>query len=571
MDSSRDLIIVVDDDVTNLTVARHSLDEFYDIFVAPSGEKLFLLLEKVTPAMILLDVEMPDMDGYQVMEILKGKEKTAHIPVIFLTAKIDPESEIKGLNLGAADYITKPFSRELLIKRMNLHILFEKQKKKLLKYNLSLESEVDKRAKTVIELQNTILRTVAELVECRDDVTGGHIERTQHYLSLLVDYLLEHDVYTRELSSWDIELLIMSSQLHDVGKISIKDDILMKPDKLTDEEFDEMKKHTIYGVDIIKKIVQNTTESEFLRYAEILAGSHHEKWDGKGYPYGLKENEIPLQGRLIAVIDVYDALTNTRPYKKAFTHEEAVEIIKEGMGTHFDPYIVEVFLAHEKEFEKSKIKKRKFATQSDKLYLTVSAVTNVIGSMHGGKEHDHVERMRRYLEILVNALSRHEEYKNEVLSWDRGLFLMSAQLHDVGKISVTDNILNKTEELTKDEYEIVKTHVDFGGRVIEQIKENIENGDLLHHAQAIAESHHERWDGTGYPRRLKGEEIPLQGRIMAIADVYDALTTARPHRERKMHKEAVEIIMYGRGTHFDPGLVDVFLESEKEFEKESNA
>ena len=567
MDKNRDLIIVVDDDITNLTLIRHSLAKLYDVFVAPSGEKLFLLLEKVSPAMILLDVEMPGMDGYQVMEVLKGKEKTAHIPVIFLTSKIDPESEIKGLTLGAADYITKPFSRELLIKRMNLHILFEKQKKELLKYNLSLENEVDKRARTVIELQNAILRTVAELVECRDDVTGGHIERTQQYLGMLVDYLLEHGVYTREISSWDIELLIMSSQLHDVGKISIKDDILMKPDKLTEDEFNEMKKHTVYGVDIIRKIGKNTTESEFLLYAEILAGSHHEKWNGKGYPYGLKDNEIPLQGRLIAVIDVYDALTNTRPYKSAYTHEEAVRIMREGLGTHFDPFIVEVFLAHEKEFGNSRMTKKVFATPNDKLHLTINAVANVIG-VHGGKEHDHVERMRRYLEIFVNALSTCEAYKNEVLSWDIDLFLMSAQLHDVGKISVTDNILNKIDTLTSDEFEIVKSHVDFGGKVIQQIKDNIENGSLLHHAEAIAESHHERWDGTGYPRRLKGDDIPLQGRIMAITDVYDALTTDRPHRKKKTHKEAVEIIIYGKGTHFDPGLVDVFLENENEFEKE---
>ena len=566
MENVRDVIIIVDDSITNLAISRHSLAGIYDVFVAPSGEKLFLLLEKVTPTLILLDVEMPDLDGYQIMEILQKKEKTKHIPVIFLTAKIDPESEIKGLSLGAVDYITKPYSRELLIKRIDLHILFEKQKKELLKYNLSLESEVDKRTRRVVELQNAVLKTVAELVECRDNITGGHIERTQYYFSVLVEKLIEHGVYTEEISSWDIELLIMSTQLHDVGKIAIKDEILLKPGKLTEEEFEEMKKHTLYGVEVIKKLEKSTTESEFLQYAEILAGSHHEKWDGKGYPNGIKGDAIPLKGRLMAVIDVYDALTNVRPYKKALSHEEAVEIIKQGSGSHFDPSIIDIFLAHEEEFTKNVETLKSGAGNSNDASMAVSAVAKVIG-MRGGKQSVYAEKMWRYLEIFVNALLSHDSYRNEVSSWDRDLFLIAAQLHDVGNIAVMDNILNKAEKLTEDEFEIIKTHVDFGGKVIQQIKGNVENESLLKYAEAVTGSHHERWDGTGYPHGLKGEEIPLQGRVMAIADVYDALTSDRPHRERKQHNEAVEIIMCGRGTHFDPKLVDVFLEYEKEFEK----
>jgi len=353
MDSDRETIIVVDDDMTNLIAARNSLARKYSVATVPSGEKLFVLLEKISPDLILLDVEMPDLDGYSVMEKLQSKEKTAHIPVVFLTSKIDPESEIRGLSLGAVDYITKPCSQELLIKRVDLHTIFEKQKKELLKYNLSLESEVDKKTRTVLELQGAILKTVAELVECRDNITGGHIERTQHFLRLLVGFSIEHGIYAEELLSWDIELLLMSSQLHDVGKISIRDDILMKPGKLTDEEFEEMKNHTIYGVDIIRRIENSATDSEFLLFAEIMAGSHHEKWNGKGYPYGLKGEMIPLQGRLMALVDVYDALTNERPYKKAFSHEKSVEIIRQEKGEHFDPLVAEAFLAHEKEFERN--------------------------------------------------------------------------------------------------------------------------------------------------------------------------------------------------------------------------
>jgi putative two-component system response regulator len=316
-----------------------------------------MLLEKVSPTLILLDIEMPEMDGYEVIRILKGDDRTAHIPVIFLTARIEPENEIKGLSLGAIDYITKPFSSELLVKRIDLHIQFDKQKKELLRLNTYLESEVDKKTKTVLELQNTILKTIAELVESRDSITGGHIERTQHYLKMLVEFLIASGVYADELNSWDINLFIMSSQLHDVGKISIKDDILMKPGELTDEEFEEMKKHTVFGVDIIKRIERNTTDNDFLHDAEMLAGSHHEKWNWKGYPTGAKGLEIPLQGRLMAIIDVYDALTNERPYKNALTHEEAIEIIRDENGTHFDPYICDVFLEHENDFKDVKANK----------------------------------------------------------------------------------------------------------------------------------------------------------------------------------------------------------------------
>jgi response regulator RpfG family c-di-GMP phosphodiesterase len=454
---------------------------------------------------------------------------------------------------------------------MGLHILFEQQKNDLFKSNLVLENEVDKKSKTVIELQNAILKTVAELVECRDNVTGGHIERTQHYLEMLVDYLVEHRVYAEELLSWDIALFIMSSQLHDVGKISIKDDILMKPGKLTEDEFEVMKKHTAYGVDIIRRIEESAPESEFLRFAEIMAGSHHEKWNGKGYPRGLKGVDIPLQGRLMAIVDAYDAMTTERPYKRAYSHEESIEIIKEEKGAQFDPFISEVFLTHEKEFEQNDVHNTISRSSSAALRPTLMAVANIVGERNGngngnGKRNAHVERMRRYLEVMVNALLKHERYKDEVSSWDKELFLMSAQLHDVGKIAVADNILNKAEKLTDNEHEKIKGHTDFGAKVVQQMRNKLNYGDLLHHAEALAESHHEKWDGTGYPHGTKGDEIPLQGRIMAIVDVYNALTSDRPHRKRKAHKEAVETIKNGSGSLFSPELVNIFLESEKEFE-----
>jgi len=530
LDNGRELIVMVDDDITNLNVARNNLVGKYDILTAPSGEKLFALLEKVTPDLILLDIEMPDSDGYEVIKKLKGVGRTSHIPVIFLTAKIDPENEVRGLDLGAVDYITKPFSRELLLKRIDLHILVEKQKKELMKHNLDLHGEVGKKTSTVFELQNTILKTVAELVERRDSVTGGHIERTQNYLSMLVDFLLKHDVYSEELSSWDIHLFIMSSQLHDVGKISIKDSILMKPGALDHDEFEEMKKHALFGADIIRSIEESTTENEFLHYAEVLAVSHHEKWDGSGYPYGLKGPDIPLQGRLMAIADVYDALTNDRPYKKAFNHEEALEVLKNGMGTHFDPNIIEVFVAHSDEFKSAAIRNNHSdellgrLNSTDRMRPTLQAVANIMEG-RGDIESEQAERLKRYLEILIGALLKHADYRGEISSWNIDKFLMLAKQHGQG---ISDS--------------------------------------QLQNAEATTGFHHEKWDGTGYPLGLKGKHIPLQGRLMAIVNVYDALTSCRIQKKKLSHHEAVEVIMNGSGSHFDPDLVTVFLECEKEFE-----
>jgi len=350
-EAKRKTIFMVDDNLTNLTVGKNALLGAYKVFTIPSGKKLFEMFDKAVPDMILLDIEMPDMNGYEIIKQLKANEATAHIPVVFLTARSDSGSELEGLSLGAIDYISKPFSPPLLLKRIEVHLLVEEQKRELENYSHNLQGMVEEKTKTVLDLQNAILRTVAELVECRDDTTGGHIERTQSYLQILVDALWNDESYRDEVSSWNIDFLLQSSQLHDVGKIGIKDSILQKPAKLTPEEFEEMKTHTTFGVKVIEKIQENTSEATFLEYAKIFASTHHEKWDGSGYPSGLSGESIPLQGRLMAIADVYDALISERPYKKPFTHEEAVKIISEGSGTHFDPRLVKVFLDHENEFK----------------------------------------------------------------------------------------------------------------------------------------------------------------------------------------------------------------------------
>ena len=352
----RKTIFMVDDNLTNLTVGKNALLGKYKVFTIPSGKKLFEMLDKTVPDMILLDIEMPDMNGYEIIKILKADPRTAETPVIFLTARSDSGSELEGLSLGAIDYISKPFSPPLLLKRIEVHMLVEEQKLELENYSHNLEHMVKEKTDTVFDLQNAILRTVAELVECRDDTTGGHIERTQNYLRILVDALQNDDLYKEEVSSWNIEFLLQSSQLHDVGKIAIKDSILQKPAKLTPEEFDEMKTHTSFGIKVIEKIQENTSEATFLEYAKIFASTHHEKWDGTGYPNGLSGNNIPLQGRLMAIADVYDALISERPYKKPFSHEEAVDIITKGSGSHFDPNLVKIFLEHEGQFREVAMK-----------------------------------------------------------------------------------------------------------------------------------------------------------------------------------------------------------------------
>jgi HD-GYP domain-containing protein (c-di-GMP phosphodiesterase class II) len=423
---------------------------------------------------------------------------------------------------------------------------------------------------TIFELQNAILKTVAELVECRDSVTGGHIERTQRYLRVLVDAMKKQGVYSGELGRWDVNLFILASELHDVGKISIKDSILMKPGKLTAEEFDEMKKHAIYGETIIRNIEKKTEKNVFLEYARILAVSHHEKWDGSGYPLELKGDGIPLQGRLMAICDVYDALTHDRPYKMAYSHEDSVAIIKNGSGTHFDPVLCEIFLKHEKEFgEIASMNFDRYSADSNEPAGDSPVLTTIasIIDTRSGTADSSPNRMQHYLVIAIDALLKHKSYAKEVSQWDVDVFLLSAQLHDVGKIAISDDILNKTEELTKEEFEDIKSHTDFGVKVVNKIKESVTDEKLLRLAEDLVGSHHEKWDGTGYPLGLKGEEIPLPGRLMAIIDVYTAITADRPHRKRVSHQKAVNIIKGLSGTHFDPGFVKIFLENEKKFEK----
>ena len=357
MESIRSKIVIVDDNMANLTMGRNMLKIFYEAYPAPSAKKLFEILENILPELILLDIEMPEMNGYEAIKKLKADERFAEIPVIFLTSRNDEGSQLEGFELGAADYVSKPFSAPLLLKRIANQLLIVRQKKELLANKANLERQVDKLAKEmgnkdrqVIDLQGALLATVADLVEFRDKLTGGHIVRTKRYMEALFDELTRRGVYEEEVKTWDKKFFLSSVPLHDVGKIATPDGILNKPDKLTEEEFETMKSHVTVGLDALDKIIHNTAENDFLRHTLYIAGTHHEKWDGSGYPVGLRGKDIPLQGRLMAIADVYDALISVRPYKVAFSHEEASKIIEEGAGSHFDPALVDVFLGIEDEF-----------------------------------------------------------------------------------------------------------------------------------------------------------------------------------------------------------------------------
>jgi putative two-component system response regulator len=331
-------IFVIDDNDTNLVAAKLALADTYKVMTIPSAAKMFKLLEKITPELILLDIDMPEMDGFAAIAELKSSDKLRDIPIIFLTANTDEELEVKGFELGAVDYVNKPFSKPVLLKRLEMH--------------LNLDALVKKRTAEIERLHNGIVTVAADIVEGRDKVTGGHIHRTAEYLRIMLEEMERGGVYSDLIGGWDFSVVIPSAKLHDIGKIIVPDAVLNKPGKLTDEEFQIIKSHPAEGEKLVDQIVKEvgSESGEFLRHARLFAGTHHEKWDGKGYPKGLSGEEIPLEGRIMAIADVYDALISERPYKKAFSHEGAVEIIKKDSGTAFDPILADVFLKVAEDF-----------------------------------------------------------------------------------------------------------------------------------------------------------------------------------------------------------------------------
>ena len=350
--SERQTILVVDDTPDNIALLSTLLKDRYKVRAANNGERaLAIAAGQPRPDLILLDIMMPGMDGYEVCERLKIDPHTADIPVIFLTAKVQVEDEEFGLRLGAVDYITKPISPPIVLARVETHLTLKRARQFLQDRNAYLEAEVWRRSREVMAIQEVTIMAMASLAETRDNATGNHIRRTQHYVRVLAQHLRHHPRFAAALNDETIELLFKSAPLHDIGKVGIPDRILLKPGRLTPDEFEIMKTHAALGRDAIAAAERYLdTPDSFLRFAREIAYSHQEKWDGSGYPEGLWGEQIPLSARLMAVADVYDALISRRIYKPALPHEQAVTMIREGRDQHFDPDIVDAFLECAEQF-----------------------------------------------------------------------------------------------------------------------------------------------------------------------------------------------------------------------------
>jgi putative two-component system response regulator len=340
-------VLVVDDTPDNLKLISELLKDQYKVKVANNGERgLKIAAADDPPDLILLDIMMPGIDGYEVCRTLKGNPKTAEIPVIFLTAKSAVEDEQMGLELGAADYITKPISPPIVLARVKTQLALKAAADFLKDKNAYLEAEVQRRTQEISTTQDVTIMAMASLAETRDNETGNHIRRTQNYVQALAYQLREAGKYPDYLSRETIQILYKSAPLHDIGKVGIPDHILLKPGKLTPEEFEVMKTHTTLGRNAIAAAERLLdSPNSFLKCAREIAYSHQEKWDGSGYPEGLVGEQIPVPARIMALADVYDALISRRVYKEPMAHEDAVEIIKRGRGTHFDPHVVDAFIA----------------------------------------------------------------------------------------------------------------------------------------------------------------------------------------------------------------------------------
>ncbi|KMN34968.1 chemotaxis protein CheY [Chromobacterium sp. LK1] len=343
----RQTVLIVDDTPESLTLLYSLLKDQYRTQIANSGERaLELLADGELPDLLLLDVMMPGMGGFETCRRVKADPRTARIPVIFLTAMGENENEQAGFDAGAVDYIIKPISPPIVLARVKTHLKLKAATDLLEDKASLLQGEVENRIREVQKVQDITILALASLAEVRDQETGNHLRRTQSYVRALCQQLRDHPRFQAALDDETINDLFKSAPLHDIGKVGIPDQILLKPGKLTPEEFEIVKTHTTLGRDTIAAAeLLLDAPSSFLRHAREIAYSHQEKWDGSGYPQGLAGSDIPVSARLMAVADVYDALISRRPYKAALSHEQAVAIIQEGSGSHFDPDVVSAFLA----------------------------------------------------------------------------------------------------------------------------------------------------------------------------------------------------------------------------------
>jgi len=344
-------ILIVDDTPENLRVLLELLKrQGYKVRAVPSGKLALQAASSEPPDLILLDIMMPDMDGYEVCRRLKEDAKLCEIPVVFLSALGDTLDKVRAFDAGGVDYVTKPFQFEEVLARVETHLRLRRLQVQLEEHNRQLRDRVDEQVREISDSQMATIVALARLAESRDKGTGKHIERVQSYCRLLASRLREHPARQERVNEAFIENIFRASPLHDIGKVAIRDSILLKPGPLTPEEFDEMKSHTTLGAQTLEEVQKAYPKNGFVRMGIEIARSHHERWDGTGYPRGLAGTAIPLSARIMAVADSYDAARSRRFYKPALPHAECCAAIYRRSGNYLDPVLVEAFRAIEDRF-----------------------------------------------------------------------------------------------------------------------------------------------------------------------------------------------------------------------------
>ncbi|WP_018701618.1 HD-GYP domain-containing protein [Anaeromusa acidaminophila] len=342
-------IMIVDDTPENLKLLSLLLrEQGHRVRALPSGKMALAAMRKQRPEILLLDITMPEMDGYAVCEAMREEGLLADVAVIFVSALAETFDKVKAFRCGGVDYVTKPYQAEELQARLETHLSLKRLREEVQRHNQDLQQQVKAQLDELHHAQMATILAMVKLAEARDDDTGKHVERIRTFSAMLAAEVQRRGG-GREIDDAFVENIYNASPLHDVGKIAIRDAILLKPGRLTPEEFEEMKLHTVYGAQTLRQVRQEYPHNAFLNMGIDIAQAHHERWDGSGYPNGLRGDAIPLAARMVAVADVYDALCSKRVYKEAYPHETSLDMLRQGAGSHFEPQLIEAFLAIEAE------------------------------------------------------------------------------------------------------------------------------------------------------------------------------------------------------------------------------
>lgn len=337
-------IFIIDSDITNLLICKETLSEHYDVLTIASGEKLLSVLQEIHPDLILLAANLPEITGIEVLRRLKSKRSTEKVPIILLTAWDDFEQQRLGLEYGVVDFLVKPIEKKLLLRLVEQHLLIITQQEEIESFEKKANQLAEEKRASIRNLQDITLDTISAVFSRNNNiVTMPKAAALRDCVLVMLEEMRRKGLYHHEIAEWDIDSFINAAQLHDIGKFIIRDNIIKKPGKLTAEEFEAIKKHPMFGVRVIELMKGNEENLRFFDYAKQFAATHHERWDGSGYPYGLKEQEIPIEGRILSIVDVYNALVSERPYKEPISHEEARDVILKGSTMQFDPDLIEIF------------------------------------------------------------------------------------------------------------------------------------------------------------------------------------------------------------------------------------